>query len=338
MNTPLKTPVLALGATLALLLLAGCANRPEAGGYVGANEAQQRQAAGEEATRPQANIDTLQTYLKLVAEMQQNDLWFASLAHIDALEQRWGVSPASIRLRADALRQAGQPAESEAAYKRLMGTAFESNAWHGLGLLAGGRGDFAEAARLLERARQLKPADPLLLSDLGYALLRGGKAGEARLPLMKAFQLRPDNQQAQVNLALYFEANGEAARATTLMDGNNMPAATRDAIRAAARQLNTSLPPLPASATPVALAVVAPAPAPAPVAALSPVLALAPVPAPVAEAVAAAEPAPAPADAGNWPLALKASRWSSPPPEAARQVAESILLPTDLAALPSTSN
>lgn len=229
------------------VFLAGCAGKPEDSAYVAATDARQRIAA--ESTQAGNSVDTQATYLKLIEEMQKTDLWFASLAHIDALEQRWGVSAASNRMRADALRHAGQPLESEAFYKRLLGTPLEADAWHGMGLLAGGRADYTEAARLLELARRQRPADSGLLCDLGYALMRSGKLADARLPLMKAFQLRPDSQQAQVNLAVYFEANGETARATALMEGNTMPEATRTAIRDAARQLEGSLPRLePASA------------------------------------------------------------------------------------------
>ena len=123
-----------------------------------------------------------------------------------------------------------------------MGTPMEADALRGLGLLAGGRADYAEAARLLELARRQRPADAQLLCDLGYALMRSGKLADARLPLMKAFQLRPDSPQAQVNLAVYLEASGETAQAAALMEGNNMPPATRAAIRRSARQLDGGLP------------------------------------------------------------------------------------------------
>ena len=251
-------------------LLAGCASQPESSAYVAASDARQRQAA-ENTQAGHAGVDNQATYLKLVEEMQKSDLWFASLAHIDALEQRWGASPASHRLRADALRHAGQGAESEAFYKRLMGTPLEADALRGMGLLAGGRADYAEAARLLELARRLRPADSQLLCDLGYALMRSGRLADAKLPLMKAFQLRPDSPQAQVNLAVYFEASRETAEATALMEGNNMPEATRAAIRRSARQLDASLPPL-NTATPHSDTALMP-------------------------------------EAG-WPLALKASQWA----------------------------
>jgi len=228
-------------AFMLALAAAGCAGFKDA--YPAAAEAQQRQAAEENAnTRAGTSIDTQPTYLKLVDQMQQEGLWFASLAHIDALEQRWGTSPDSTRARAEALRHAGQAAQSEVAYRRLLGTPLEAAGYRGLGLLAGARGDYPEAVRLLKQAQLRNPTDALLLNDLGYASLRAGLIADARLPLMQALQLKPDNLQAQANLAMYLEATQQREQAAALMDANKMPAATRAAIRDAAQQLVASTP------------------------------------------------------------------------------------------------
>ncbi|MET3497304.1 tetratricopeptide repeat protein [Variovorax boronicumulans] len=249
---------LATLAVLVVLSLSGCGTVKDQ--YAASADAQQRATAEASAdTRAGAAIDTKATYLRLVEQMQTEGLWFASLAHIDALEQRWGVSPESTRARADALRQTGQAALSEAAYKRLMGTPLESAGYRGLGLVAGARGNYPEAVQLLKQAQRQTPTDALLLSDLGYASLRAGQIAEARLPLMQALQLRPDNTQAQANLALYFEATGQSEQANKLMDANRMPAATRAAVRDAAQQLRTGGAPLAATdAAPLGAAGVAP--------------------------------------------------------------------------------
>lgn len=257
---------------VALLALAGCGG-PK-GLYPAAADAQQRMAAETAATQKNAaSIDTVATYMKLVEQMQTDGLWFASLAHIDALEQRWGVSPESSRMRADALRQTGETAGSEAAYKRLIGTPLEGAGYHGLGLLAGGRGDYPAAVALLQEAQRRNPTDAVLLSDLGYANLRAGFIAQARLPLMQALQLRSDNPQAQANLALYLEVTQQKAQADALMEVHRMSPATRAAIRESARQLGT-----------------------APLAAAQP--------APRAAKVEASTP-----DDNATPLKLKAARW-----------------------------
>ncbi|PBI92259.1 Tetratricopeptide repeat protein [Variovorax boronicumulans] len=234
-------------ACLLALVIAGCAAPKDQ--YAASADAQQRMAAEAAAdTKAGTSVDTRETYLKLVEQMQRENLWFASLAHIDALEQRWGISPESTRLRADALRQTGQAAQSETAYKRLMGTPLEGAGYRGLGLLAGARGNYPEAVQLLKQAQRHTPTDALLLSDLGYAQLRAGSTDDARLPLMQALQLRPDSTQAQANLALYLELSNQPEQAAAMMDANRMSAAARSAIKDAAQQLRngasaTSTPP-----------------------------------------------------------------------------------------------
>jgi Flp pilus assembly protein TadD len=258
-------------AAAAALAVTGCAGLKDQ--YAASTDAHQRMAAEAAAdTKAGAAVDTQATYLKLVEQMQKEDLWFASLAHIDALEQRWGVSPESTRTRAEALRQTGQAAAAEAAYKRLLATPLASAGYRGLGLLAGMRGNYAEAVQLLAQAQRRTPTDALLLSDLGYAHLGAGQIEEARLPLMQALQLRPDSTQAQANLALYLEVTNQPERAAALMDAHRMPQPTRLAVREAALQMRAS----------------------------------GKLPAPVAAAAAAgtrAEPVVA-------PLALKPSRWT----------------------------
>ncbi|MCY1238837.1 hypothetical protein D9M72_515950 [compost metagenome] len=172
------------------------------------------------------------------------------------MEQRWGITPDSTRVRADALRQTGQAEPAEAAYKRLLNTPQESAGYRGLGLLAGARGHYAEAVQLFKQAQRRTPTDALLLSDLGYASLRAGQLEEARLPLMQALQLQPDSKQAQANVALYLEATHQQEQATALMDVNRMPEATRAAVRAAASQMRAAgnSTALPASATTTASA------------------------------------------------------------------------------------
>ena len=272
-------------AAASVLAVTGCSLlKDTSSAYAASANAQERAAAEASAeTKSSANIDSKATYLKLVEQMQKEGLWFASLAHIDALEQRWGVSPESTRVRADALRQTDQAALSAQAYKRLIGTPLESAGYRGLGLLAGARGSYAEAAQLLGKAQRQTPTDALLLSDLGYANLRAGQIEEARLPLMQALQLRPDSTQAQSNLALYLEVTGQREQADRLMEVNRMPPAARAAVREAAQQMRTGGTPLAAaSAAPVAVA-----------------------PRPLAST-----PQPAREDTVPPPLMLKASRWA----------------------------
>jgi Flp pilus assembly protein TadD len=267
------------------LAIGGCAGMKDQ--YGATADAQQRMAAKAAAeTKAGAAIDTKATYLRLVEQMQKESLWFASLAHIDALEQRWGVSPESTRCvptaapdRAGRTERGGlQAPHGHAAGKRRLPRP---------GPAGGARGNYAEAVRLLKQAQRQAPTDALLLSDLGYASLRAGMADEARLPLMQALQLRPDSTQAQANLALYFIVTRQDEQAARLMDANNMPASARAAVRNAAQQLGA------VGGTVNGQVGAAPA---------LPVLATR---APVAPSETAREDAAAP------PLMLKASRWSA---------------------------
>lgn len=218
-----------------LLGLGGCTSPKNT--YPGAAEHQQRAEAAA-ASDASANLtDSATTYLKLVDRMQRDGLWFASLAHIDTLEQKWGVSPDSIRLRADALRQTDQADEGRKLYAKLMGTPLEAEGYRGLGLLAGSEGNYLQAVQMLEQAQRRTPTNGVLLSDLGYAQMRAGRLSQARVPLMQALQLASDNLQVQVNAALYLQASGQQAQAEALMDASKMPASTRAAIREAALAL-----------------------------------------------------------------------------------------------------
>ncbi|WP_390348653.1 tetratricopeptide repeat protein [Variovorax boronicumulans] len=229
-------PSMVVGLALAV---SGCAATKDR--YAAGEDAQQRQAfEAASDTKTGANIDTQATYLKVVDQMQQQGLWFASLAHIDALEQRWGITPDSTRARADALRQTDQAELAETAYKRLLTTPQESAGYRGLGLLAGAHGNYAQAVQLFKQAQRRTPTDALLLSDLGYASLRAGRLEEARLPLMQALQLRPDSKQAQANVALYLEVTNQQEQATALMNANRMSDTTRAAVREAAMQMRAA--------------------------------------------------------------------------------------------------
>ncbi len=108
----------------ACAVLSTCASKME-GGY-GLGIQAERQAALDQAERTDATPDTPGMYLALIDRMQAQGLYFASLSHIDAYEQQYGVSPDTILLRTDALRQTGQMEASVEAYSRLLETLLAS--------------------------------------------------------------------------------------------------------------------------------------------------------------------------------------------------------------------
>ncbi|SDE25858.1 tetratricopeptide repeat protein [Paraburkholderia lycopersici] len=180
-------------------------------------------------------------YLSLIERMQGDGLYYASLAHIDAYEHEYGVSPESILLRADALRATGQRTASAATYSQLLATRLAARAHRGLGLLAGAANDFPGAARELGEASRLAPTDALTLSDLGYALLREGNAEGARVPLLKAIELDSHDPKIAANVALYFASSGDSARAQTLIEQQGFSPEVRAAVERDAQNVADAL-------------------------------------------------------------------------------------------------
>lgn len=232
-----------LVAAAGLALLAACGT-PKTH-YPPAAQAQEQQRAAE--AEP-VQTDSSATHQRLIEQMQREGLWYASLAHIDALEQRVGTSPAVLRLRGDALRQTGQAAASREAYEALIktpGAGDASAGLHGLGLLAGAEGDFARAAQWIEQARQRTPTDPRVLGDLGYAQLRAGQIDEARVPLMQAAQLRPTDARLQMNLATWMLVKGDEAQAARVLDAAGANPAAREAVQQTAARVRQARVPAP---------------------------------------------------------------------------------------------
>src|SRR5690349_24734928 len=125
-SSPLRL-VVALVAGCALL--GACAVKES--GY-GVGPQAEREAKLQQSTRDTAP-DTPGMYLGLIDRMQAQGLYYASLAHIDAYEKQYGVSPDSLLLRADALRATDQPAASASAYAQLLNTPLAARGYRGPG-------------------------------------------------------------------------------------------------------------------------------------------------------------------------------------------------------------
>ena len=253
----LAWPWLPLAAlALAAPLLSGCqANRAESAWQL-MQQQQQEQALmrqeEDDADRRRAESRP-QVALSLIRKSQDEGRYFASLAYLDAYRQAYGDSPEVAVLRADALRKTGQGAASEDAYRQLTAGPEAARAWHGLGLLAGARGDFDQAAAYLGRAARLRPTDPQVLGDLGYALLRAGSPQGARVPLGQAAELDPGNPRILGNLAVLLLAEGESDAAQQVMTRAGLSPEAREQVRqlAATIHAQAAAPAGPAAARPV---------------------------------------------------------------------------------------
>lgn len=222
-----KNPLRFAMLVAACALLGACAVKES--GY-GVGPQAEREAKLQQSTRD-TTPDTPGMYLSLIDRMQAQGLYYASLAHIDAYEKQYGVSPDSILLRADALRATDQPAASASAYAQLLNTPLAARGYRGLGLLAGASGDFERASQSLGQAAELAPTDVATLSDLGYARLRAGDVAGARVPLMKAAELDGHNQKVIGNVALYLLADGQSARAQALVKEQKLAPEVRAQLR-----------------------------------------------------------------------------------------------------------
>ena len=218
-------------AAATMALLSGCSSM---GNLLGQNQSVLSPAAKAAADRPlekEAVVDTQDTYLSLVKQMQSKSLWYASIAHLDALDKQWGASSDSRLLRADALRQVGQLSAAIPIYQGLLGSAKDGAARYGLGRVAAEQGDFRSAAQQMEQARMSNPVDSRLLTDLGYAYLRARDLNAARIPLMQAAQLNPEDAQANVNLSLFMMVSGQSAQAEEFMRQRKLDAQTQQLVK-----------------------------------------------------------------------------------------------------------
>ncbi|WAI85995.1 MULTISPECIES: tetratricopeptide repeat protein [Achromobacter] len=203
--------------------------------------ARQKEEEGDAKGRPKEP----EMMLSLISEAQRQERYFASLAYIDAYQQRFGNDARVSVLRAEALRQTGQMVLSEQAYRALLGTDQAADGWHGLGLIAGSRGQFDQAADDFARAAKLSPMDARILGDLGYARLRAGDPAGARVPLGQAAELAPDNGKVLANLAVLLLVEGEPVRAQRLMDQAKLTDEARNQVLRMASDIRAQRAPMP---------------------------------------------------------------------------------------------
>lgn len=212
---------LAAASASALAGLAGCKTNGAESAWQLIQQQQQEQALArqkEDEAQGRNRAREPDMMLSMIAEAQRQERYFASLAYIDAYQQKFGSDSRVAVMRADALRQTGQTASSEQAYRALTHGDQAAEGWHGLGLIAGGRGQFDQAADDFAKAARLAPMNARILGDLGYARLRAGDLNGARVPLGQAAELAPENGRVLANMAVLLLVEGDPAKARRLMD------------------------------------------------------------------------------------------------------------------------
>jgi Flp pilus assembly protein TadD len=197
--------------------------------------------ARQRQSQEKAEITNPATYLSLIRRMQEQGLYYASLAHIDAYQQRYGRTPEVMLLHADALRETDQLVAADGEYRAVVGATsamgagtqgalLNACAWRGLGITAGRQGNFVEAARRLQVAAQANPTDPSTASDYGYALMRAGEVEQARVPLMQAQQMAAGSPKISGNLVIWLTVNDRKDDAASLASHAQLTPSARKAI------------------------------------------------------------------------------------------------------------
>ncbi|MGH8562495.1 MAG: tetratricopeptide repeat protein [Nevskiales bacterium] len=129
-----------------------------------------------------------QLHTDLVREMIAQGRYYAALAHIEELQKSGGPREELLLLHAQVLAKLDRKGQAEQEYQQLLGSAFDGEARHGLGLLYASK-NFSQSLQYLREAARLRPTDPTIRNDYGYALLMGGQYPEARLQLATAYEL-----------------------------------------------------------------------------------------------------------------------------------------------------
>ena len=110
--------------------------------------------------------------------------------------------------------EAGQPAEAEALYTRILAVAPDhAGCLHRLGGLALETGRHDLAIALIGRAMAIDDREPVYPNTLGNVLYAQGRLDEAAAQYRRALALKPDYAGALYNLGNVLQAQGRAAAA-----------------------------------------------------------------------------------------------------------------------------
>ena len=127
--------------------------------------------------------------MNLADDMAKQGKLHASLANLQSLPERYG----QVQLRkARIYRQLGR-SEAEPLYRGLLGTCLAADGEHGLGQLAVGRGDNAQALTYLQNAARLAPTDANIRNDLGVVYLNLLRVDDARFEFLTALELSKED-------------------------------------------------------------------------------------------------------------------------------------------------
>jgi Flp pilus assembly protein TadD len=171
----------------------------------------------------QANLQELDPgkrrglYLATIQSLRKQGMVHAALAHLDAFDQAFARDPQAQVLRADCMTDIGAYAEAAVIYRKLVAGPAGDQAESGLGRIAARQGDWAGAAEAFGRAVKRQPINIPYLNDLGFALLKAGRADDGLFRLRQALELSPNDALARNNLIVALRLAGRGDEAVRLV-------------------------------------------------------------------------------------------------------------------------
>lgn len=162
-------------------------------------------------------------YRDLVAQLLQQEKYYAALAHIEELQRSdAGDDPRLSLYEARALYGLRLDGQAKAIFLTLRDSPLDAEAHHGLGLIDARNAELEDAIAHFIRAVRARPTNVAMRNDLGFALLRAGRPSDAHLQLSTALELEPANQRARTNLMLLMLIRGEEQSARQLAESAGM--------------------------------------------------------------------------------------------------------------------
>ncbi|WP_372860676.1 tetratricopeptide repeat protein [Spongiibacter sp.] len=193
-------------ATLALVLLTGCANIQNKGDTVAGN-----------CNRTLNQTETVK--LDLVSQLIDEANYYSALAH---LENDSSGSPRALWLRAEAQRKTGLLNEAYNNYRDLSLSCMTAAGHAGMAKILATRGDLAIAHQHMLKARQLAPTNADIRNDYGFILLAMGDFKAAQREFMTAMQLHQGHPVALRNMVISLILDGDSRTAMRLAKNNNI--------------------------------------------------------------------------------------------------------------------
>ena len=169
--------------------------------------------SGSEVNRLASLEESESDFAVALAAHRRGDFDIAVLAYQQAIEKDPGFVEAHVNL-ARALSDQGLQTEAEGQLDRAMRTHRDQSGIHKVrGLVALRRGEPALAVESLTRARELRPEDPEILTNLGAALIAQQRTTAAIGVLERSLDLEPSNPSTALNLGLAHDLASDAGRA-----------------------------------------------------------------------------------------------------------------------------